>query len=564
LWRDKHLIEEAKRCDQHCASRCIELGFAMMNTKVKQSCGASLWVWGFLALVLLLTGWQRWHLRTVPLERDEGEYVYQGQLILQGAVPFQVAYSSQKFPGIYLAAAVSEWMFGPAPVGIHVGLMFVNLLSLTLFFLWARRYCGDGGALMGTGALALLSVSHTALAFAAHATHYVVLPMLAGFLVLDFAAKKGRLGWYFLAGLFFGISVTMRQPAVFFGIWAFVLIFIRGAQAKAPLQLTVVRALVYGIGSVLPVVLIIGWLWRAGVWDRFIYWTFTYAASYGSQTTLQDGWQNFVTTFPRVVNMNWPLWVMSGLGFAGLLWKRPSGWWELVGFGFASLLALASGLYFREHYFIQFLPLVALGIAFATRFHDLFLPKKTAKEWSWVGITVFAVAWIISMFGQADYLFVYKPDTYSRAVYGYNPFPEALEVARYLQQHTKPSDKVVVLGSEPEIYAYAQRRAASGYYITYPLTEPTELARDMQLEMIREIEAEKPAYIVFVNVITSWLPRNQKDRQIFEWTGPYLEKNYQLDGLVDLSPEGTIYLWGAEAMGHQPRTDTYLTIHRRK
>jgi hypothetical protein len=43
--------------------------------------------WLLLALVLLFNFAVRWHLRELPLERDEGEYAYAGQLILQGVPP---------------------------------------------------------------------------------------------------------------------------------------------------------------------------------------------------------------------------------------------------------------------------------------------------------------------------------------------------------------------------------------------------------------------------------------------------------------------------------------------
>jgi hypothetical protein len=40
--------------------------------------------WWALILIVLLTGGMRFRLLDVPLERDEGEYAYGGQLILQG------------------------------------------------------------------------------------------------------------------------------------------------------------------------------------------------------------------------------------------------------------------------------------------------------------------------------------------------------------------------------------------------------------------------------------------------------------------------------------------------
>src|SRR5262249_20001496 len=59
--------------------------------------------WATLATVaaaLLLVALVRLRLADVPLERDEGEYAYAGQLILHGIPPYQQAYN-MKFPGTY-------------------------------------------------------------------------------------------------------------------------------------------------------------------------------------------------------------------------------------------------------------------------------------------------------------------------------------------------------------------------------------------------------------------------------------------------------------------------------
>ena len=44
-------------------------------------------------LVILLVAGIRFRLLEMPLERDEGEYAYAGQLILQGIPPYELAYN---------------------------------------------------------------------------------------------------------------------------------------------------------------------------------------------------------------------------------------------------------------------------------------------------------------------------------------------------------------------------------------------------------------------------------------------------------------------------------------
>src|SRR5512140_4026993 len=84
--------------------------------------------WIFLGLVILFVVFVRVRLLEVPLERDEGEYAYMGQLILQGIPPYGEAYN-MKFPGTYLMYALVMAIFGQTIEGIHIGLMIVNLTA---------------------------------------------------------------------------------------------------------------------------------------------------------------------------------------------------------------------------------------------------------------------------------------------------------------------------------------------------------------------------------------------------------------------------------------------------
>ena len=80
-------------------------------------------------------------------------------------------------------------------------------------------------------------------------------------------------------------------------------------------------------------------------------------------------------------------------------------------------------------------------------------------------------------------------------MYAGNPFVEAREVGARIGRDSTPADTVAVIGSEPEIYVYSGRRAATGYLYTYPLVEPQPDNVKMQHEMMAEIEAARPKYL---------------------------------------------------------------------
>src|SRR6185369_11327951 len=145
------------------------------------------------------------------------------------------------------------------------------------------------------------------------------------------------------------------------------------------------------------------------------------------------------------------------------------------------------------------------------------------------------------VYGQRDLFFRFSPVEISHTVYAGNLFPETIKVAEYVRDHTDLSDTIAVLGSEPEIYFYSHRHSATGYIYTYPLMEPQKYARQMQEEMISEIERANPKFLVSVAINDSWLQRPGSDPLIFSWANEYIAKNYVPAGFVNITSAETEY-----------------------
>src|SRR4029450_470991 len=177
---------------------------------------------GWWTLALIVVGFViaiRIRLLGIPLERDEGEYAYAGQLILQGIPPYKLAYN-MKFPGTYAAYAVVMSIFGQTISGIHLGLLLVNAATVALVFFLGRRLINETAGFVAAASYTLLSVSPTVLGFAAHATHFVMLPVLGGMLLLLDQHAHARFGRLFVSGVLFGLAVVMKQPGIFFSLFA--------------------------------------------------------------------------------------------------------------------------------------------------------------------------------------------------------------------------------------------------------------------------------------------------------------------------------------------------------
>ena len=543
--------------------------------------------WALLAIALIFAVYVRVRLREFPLERDEGEFAYAGQLILQGVPPYKLAYN-MKLPGGYLAYAALMAVFGQTTAGIHLGLLAVNLATIVLLYCFVRELFDRFSAGAAALAYSILSVSPAMLGMAAHATHFVAFFGLAGTYLLWRHLQSGRWSLAFASGLLLGIAFLMKQQGVFLMIFGGGFLLLQGLRLEAyPRKRLPVALGLYGLAAALPYALTCLWLWRAGVWEKFWFWTVEYASKYVQNIPLSLGdallWENG----SDILQLNWPLGLLALAGIAGVAIRgrgKPGMRSFVFGFLVFSFFCVCPGFYFRTHYFIVMLPAVAMLVGvgcrllwdLAGRFRAADVTTSAADErapaaleeqspaesdktnesrpysmpsvapdlLSALIVLALPAAVICTLVLQRDFFFASDPHSACRLVYIANPFVECPIIAEYLKKNTEADDTIAVLGSEPEIFFEAQRRSATGYIYTYGLVEEQPLARRMQAEMIAEIEAAKPKYVVFANVHSSWLTGPGSETEIFDWAANYLDGNYRIVGIVERRPDlETAYLW---------------------
>jgi len=151
----------------------------------------------------------------------------------------------------------------------------------------------------------------------------------------------------------------------------------------------------------------------------------------------------------------------------------------------------------------------------------------------------------------------------TKAINGDSPFNEAPAIGDYLREHTAASDRVVIFGSEPEIFFYADRKSATGYIYMYPLMEHQPFAARMQKEMISEVERANPKYIVYVTSDYSWLAKPDSNRDVLAYADKKIDSGYRVDGVIDELPGGTVYTWGPDAERYQPKSRSVIFVFRR-
>ena len=180
-----------------------------------------------------------------------------------------------------------------------------------------------------------------------------------------------------------------------------------------------------------------------------------------------------------------------------------------------------------------FLPALALAIGIGlAELHQRFSQRKLWLKFAPSVVLLLAIG--ISLYRGRVYFFELSAVEEVRFNYGNNPFPEAIPIARYIQEHTKSTDRISILGSEPEILFYANRLSATGHIYTYWLMEPQPYARAMQHEFIQETERAVPEFVVFVPLNTSWLWSSRSITDLWEWIPQFLAAHYDRVGVINI------------------------------
>jgi hypothetical protein len=507
--------------------------------------GSRAFLW--LVLVLAIVTAVRIRLVNMPLERDEGEFAYGGQLMMQGVSIYKEAYNDAlKLPGTCAVYALAMTLFGQTIAAIHTTVILVTLATAIFVFLLTRRIGGDGAGTVAAAVYAMLSISPMSFGLAAHATHFVMLPAIAGIFLLQKLDERTSAGRIFSAGLLLGVALVMKQTGAMFGIFAAVwLAHWEYTSGKKSYRQLAGRLCWLALGGLLPFASTCALIVFAGDLPQFWLWTFKYAGAHAAVITFAQSMETAAGVFGQLLAAAPGLWMLALAGVVLLFFAPSLPQWRFFILSF--LLFSAAAVYpgWRGHYFIQMFPAMGLlaGVAFHAARPLLEQLKISFPPQIIIGL-IFLVAIISPLFQWEDIYFTLTPAQAVRAIYGTNPFPESVEVGRYLTEHCPPNGRIAVLGSEPQIYFYSRRRAATAYISAYPLMEPQPYALAMQKELIHQVESASPNYVVFVHVAGSWLQYSDSNPFIFQWFQNYQNQHLRLVGLVEIPANGpTVYRW---------------------
>ncbi len=450
----------------------------------------------------------------MPLDRDEGAFGYIGQVINRGGLPYRDALD-HKPPVAFYINAIALNLVPATETGIHWFLLIYNFLTLLCLFFLAKTYFKSLAAGLWTAfAFAIFSSSPAIQGFTASTEMWSLLPMALSLLLAVMAIDREKNMLMLLSGVAGAAACWTKQTA--FSSVLFVLIYVIAIAWRTRRFLGPVAWLGGALGFSGAIAL---YFYAHGIFREFLYWCFEFGATYASQASFGDALHEMRV---RAVE------IMTGDGMVVALAIGAAVWcvirrrqWFLGGFLLLSLAGTIPGNAYR-HYLAQLAPAIALAAGFGL--WEISNRKRIA---AWAG----AVAMIaLPLIANSRYFFESDPNIISGMYFGLNPFPESKAIAEVIAQRSAPSDKILIVGSEPQILFYAQRPSASRFVMLYPLMTDHARYREFQEAMWREAQLEKPKYVVAVLHLPFSLGWDQKaDIGVMHKFEEMLQRDYDLE-----------------------------------
>lgn len=482
-------------------------------------------IWPVLTAAAVVFLALRFQCASIPLERDEGEYAYIAQRVLRGEVPYRDIFD-QKPPGVFAAFLLPVSMFGTSVRAIHWTLYAWTALTATALFALARELAGRPAAAWSVLVFGLITIEPSWLATAANTEQFMLLPIVVSAWFTIRGCRSGRLAWWLGAGAAAMTACWFKQTAMTNFLFLPVLAELAWRDAGVRRPGRAVAGLVFAGGVVCAALPVFGYFAAHRAIEPFVDCVWRHNVTYASSVPWAIGLELLKQS---LVRQSWGLWLVWALALAALFdWRRSvrvstsvCGAWML-----ASLAGVSVGLYFRDHYFIQLAPPLALAAGIScSRLAGL--PRSGPGRLG-AGVATAALVIVVPLVAHWSFFAATSGSEQSRILYGPSPFADNDRFAEVIRSQTQPGDRVLIFGSEPQLLFQAERRSATRYIFFYPLMMglPRELER--QQEAFAEISESPPQCVVWTNLQTSLLVQPETHRFLHEAVGGMLAKDYRI------------------------------------
>jgi 4-amino-4-deoxy-L-arabinose transferase-like glycosyltransferase len=448
-----------------------------------------------LALIVAVAILLRMTFLHEPFERDEGWYATIAQEILHGGIPYRDAID-QKPPGVFYLYAIAMATFGHTTEAIRIFTALYSSLTLLAVYWLARSLSGAVAGLCAGGVMALFFCAPLLQASSSNSEVFMVLPLVlsACFFVKGYHRQDRR--FLLVSGTFAALAMLIKTVALpYVALLYLCAIFFDREGLSLKRVLLSLGALLLPAFSL--AIITLGYFQLNGALADFLHWNITVPFKYSKSglgvtgPTLGSSLQflGAELILPALLAVTTALWL--------LVRNRtlPNVYVALL-LPASCVAVLMPGMNY-PHYFIQLMPFFAVlaGIGLAALFQ-----RKGVLLW----ISLPVIAGLFSYYVYTDYKYylVYPPDVVSQDKYG-PTFANSVYIARYIKEHTEPSDYIFQWGFEPELYFLSGRRTPVPFISSTIINNMSSPTRAIE-HMIASLEQKKPKYILVQPKWSQW------------------------------------------------------------
>ena len=437
---------------------------------------------GGLAAITRVSSWRK------PLGTDTGQYLYIGDLVLDGQTPYVDAVNN-KGPVTYLLFALIRLGAGTSSTAVRLSLLVFAVAAALALGAYIAHFAGRSAGILAAVTFALFAGLPGLQGDDPNTEQYGVAFMVGG---LWLATRPGT--WWALgagaavaAAALMNPALVVAAPFVAFELW-------RTQDDRVGRRLgRIGLGFLGGVALAAPVV---AWMLLAGAFDDMWEQVVEVArrasnASFGSggaRTRELADYREGALAVPER-----GLWLV---GLAGLLVACTSHRLRRVAVPMILWVAVAwarvkGATYEFPHHYYPVLPALAAGIALGVaRVWELLPAGRSAVRW---GIAVVALAvplWVWVGDNEREALQVAPGKRWGPEG---DKFALAYPIADFVRDHTTPDEQILVVGTDPEVYWLAERRANGPVFDVFPI-----LKRDRKWFRLRILDfiRNPPAAIV--------------------------------------------------------------------
>lgn len=499
--------------------------------------------------VAALAGWHlalrasAWRL---PLVIDEGEYAYAARVWADGGLPYRDA-SCQKPPLILLLYRAGLWLGGPESGPRALGIL-ASLLTAALLALAApRAWSAAARAAPAAAFVALSTLPVGDYGVPANTETLVCLFLAAAALALSRERAV-------LAGLFCGAALMSKQTALFSA-----LAFGGVAGWTGERRWDARRAAAFAAGAA-AVPLLCVWYFAArgglpDLWRDALTGNLSYASAVGPEGLLEQARWLASWLGPKLLAGFWPALLLAGYGLWDLEARRSQRQAVLAVLWLGTSVAgLMIGLFFFPHYFLA----AAAPLSLCAGWGVERLRGRAGPEAAWAAVLGLAV--LPALAAPRAYA-ERSPEALAKRLLYPNPLVEDRRMGELVAERTAPQDRVYVFGSEPSIYVYAGRRAATPTSLAYMLTlrRPRPGAVDEELERLR---AARPKLVVYSRQPLSTLIAHREGLRYRDEIREWLRAEYRPVLELPVAPDRLAAPVAAAAPADFSPADSLLLLER--